>query len=322
MGRPLSLPAGTIAERRKPLSYPRSWQWHLYCWSCGVTIKTWQRLHPAGKYVMVLVWHGPVSLPLSHWQNAKQSGLSGRGWRKKHTHKYTPLYTPFKRTFLWNVWQILYKNLNMQRSFRLAGPQLAVSFFCVWSRMKESRLYWKVFCSGGRVDREWEKKSPSLALLEITTKEGDGGRVEQADCLESNKTKRLRGPRSSSGSSDWFQTIGLGPTRRESFKLLIVGSPSLKISVYSKHISLRSALWPTLIFFKVSRVAARTSRLSFMGLFLSGGDRDFGRAMCLTLKQPVKVERQHCPLFFHHFLLCLFQVGGDWPEMPRKVVLL
>lgn len=34
----------------------------------------------------------------------------------------------------------------------------------------------------------------------------------------------------------------------ESFKLLIVGSPSLKISVYSKHISLRSALWPGLFF--------------------------------------------------------------------------
>lgn len=50
--------------------------------------------------------------------------------------------------------------------------------------------------------REREKKSPSLALLEISTKEGDGGRVEQADCLESNKTRRLRGPGSSSGTSD------------------------------------------------------------------------------------------------------------------------
>lgn len=110
---------------------------------------------------------------------------------------------------------------------------------------------WKALCSGGRGDREGEregeKKSPSLALLEIGTKERDGGRVKQADCLESNKTRRLRGPGSSFGSFDWFQRIGLGPTRRESFKLLIVGSPSLKISVYSKHISLRSWLWPELI---------------------------------------------------------------------------
>ena len=120
---------------------------------------------------------------------------------------------------------------------------------------------WKELCSGGRGDREGErekKKSPSLALLEISTKERDGGRVKQADCLESNKTRRLRGPGSSFGSFDWFQRIGLGPTRRESLKLLIVGSPSLKISVYSKHISLRSWLWPEFIFIKVGRVAAQT----------------------------------------------------------------
>lgn len=121
---------------------------------------------------------------------------------------------------------------------------------------------WKALCSGGRGDRERErgreKKSPSLALLEISTKERDGGRVKQADCLESNKTRRLRGPGSSFGSFDWFQRIGLGPTRRESLKLLIVGSPSLKISVYSKHISLRSWLWPELIFIKVGRIAALT----------------------------------------------------------------
>lgn len=126
---------------------------------------------------------------------------------------------------------------------------------------------WKALCSGGRGDRGRErerrkKKSPSLALLEISTKERDGGRVKQADCLESNKTRRLRGPGSSFGSFDWFQRIGLGPTRRESLKLLIVGSPSLKISVYSKHISLRSWPWPELIFIKVGRVAALTKSVS------------------------------------------------------------
>lgn len=42
----------------------------------------------------------------------------------------------------------------------------------------------------------------------------------------------------------------------ESLKLLIVGSSSLKISVYSKHISLRSGLWPGLFFITADRVAA------------------------------------------------------------------
>lgn len=49
----------------------------------------------------------------------------------------------------------------------------------------------------------------------------------------------------------------------ESFKLLIVGSPSLKISVYSKHISLRSALWPGLFFIAADRAAASAQPGSF-----------------------------------------------------------
>lgn len=48
---------------------------------------------------------------------------------------------------------------------------------------------WKALCSG---DGEWGEKKQ--ALLEITTKGRDGGRVELAWlCLESNKTRRLRG---------------------------------------------------------------------------------------------------------------------------------
>lgn len=54
--------------------------------------------------------------------------------------------------------------------------------------------------TGGETGRE--RKSPSLASLEITTKERDGGRVKRADCLESNKTRRLREPGSSFGSLD------------------------------------------------------------------------------------------------------------------------
>lgn len=42
----------------------------------------------------------------------------------------------------------------------------------------------------------------------------------------------------------------------ESFRLLIVGSPSLKISVYPKHISLRSGRWPGLFFNPADRVVA------------------------------------------------------------------
>lgn len=141
-------------------------------------------------------------------------------------------------------------------------PVLAAGLSCVWSLMKDPLLHEKRFAVvEGEKDREGERvrgrksereeKSPSLALPEITTKERDGGRVKQADCLESNKTRRLRGPGSSFGSFDWFQRIGLGPTRRESLKWLIVGSPSLEISVYSKHISPRHWLWPELIFLKV-----------------------------------------------------------------------
>lgn len=85
-------------------------------------------------------------------------------------------------------------------------PELAVWFFCVWSLMKDPLLHEKrsavVEGEMEKGEREREKKSPSLALLEISTKEGDGGRVKQADCLESNKTRRLRGPGSSFGSFD------------------------------------------------------------------------------------------------------------------------
>lgn len=83
---------------------------------------------------------------------------------------------------------------------------------------------------------EWGRNTPGFA--EISTKGRDGGWVKQADCLESNKTRRLRGPGSSFGTFDWFQRIGMGPSCRASLKLLIVGSSSPKISVYSKHISL------------------------------------------------------------------------------------
>lgn len=113
---------------------------------------------------------------------------------------------------------------------------------------------WTALCSGGREEREWEREKPLLGFAGDQYKRERGGRVKQTDCLESNKTRRLRGAGSSFGSFDWFQRIGLGPTRRESLKLLIVGSPSLKISVYSKHISLRSWLWPELILIKVCRV--------------------------------------------------------------------
>lgn len=49
----------------------------------------------------------------------------------------------------------------------------------------------------------------------------------------------------------------------ESFKLLIVGSPSPKISVYPKHISLRSALRPGLFFITADRAAASARPGSF-----------------------------------------------------------
>lgn len=101
---------------------------------------------------------------------------------------------------------------------------------------------------------EWGRNTPGFA--EISTKGRDGGWVKQADCLESNKTRRLRGPGSSFGTFDWFQRIGMGPSCRASLKLLIVGSPSPKISVYSKHISLRSWLWSKRIFVEVDRVRA------------------------------------------------------------------
>lgn len=67
--------------------------------------------------------------------------------------------------------------------------------------MKSALQWWKgEIGRGGETGRE--RKSPSLASLEITTKERDGGRVKRADCLESNKTRRLREPGSSFGSLD------------------------------------------------------------------------------------------------------------------------
>lgn len=68
--------------------------------------------------------------------------------------------------------------------------------------MKRALQWWKGRQKGAERERETERESPSLALLEIGTKEGDGGRVKQADCLESNKTRRLRRPVSSFGSFD------------------------------------------------------------------------------------------------------------------------
>lgn len=74
--------------------------------------------------------------------------------------------------------------------------------------MKASLLHEKRSAVVERGDRkgvrqaERERKSPSLASLEITTKGSDGGRVKRADCLESNKTRRLREPGSSFGSLD------------------------------------------------------------------------------------------------------------------------
>lgn len=135
---------------------------------------------------------------------------------------------------------------------RRDGPLLAVGLSCVWSLMKDPFLHEK---SSAVVEGEIErgKKAPPWLCWRSVQKR-NGGRVKQADCLESNKTRRLRGPGSSFGSFDWFQRIGLGPTRRESFKLLIVGSPSPKISVYPKHISLRSWMWPQLL--SLSRMAA------------------------------------------------------------------
>lgn len=86
------------------------------------------------------------------------------------------------------------------------GPVFAVWLSCVWSLMKDPLLHEKRSAVvEGEIEGERErrkKKSPSLALLEISTKERDGGRVKQADCLESNKTRRLRGPGSSFGSFD------------------------------------------------------------------------------------------------------------------------
>lgn len=165
--------------------------------------------------------------------------------------------------------------MNMQRRQALEWQSWAGCLVLLRVELDERPSpAWKALCSVGRGDRKGErerKKSPSLALLDISTKERDGGRVKQADCLESNKTRRLRGPGSSFGSFDWFQRIGLGPTHGESFKLLIVGSPSLKISVYSKHISLRSWLWPELIFIEVGRVAALTLRVAVFLIWF--GDR-------------------------------------------------
>lgn len=66
--------------------------------------------------------------------------------------------------------------------------------------MKSTLQWWKGEI--GRGVRQAERESPSLASLEITTKERNGGRVKRADCLESNKTRRLREPGSSFGSLD------------------------------------------------------------------------------------------------------------------------
>lgn len=138
------------------------------------------------------------------------------------------------------------KRMNVQKKSKERdgpwsdGPLLAVGLSCVWSLMKDPLLHEKSSAAvEGEIERERGRKKAPPWLCWRSVQKRDGGRVKQADCLESNKTRRLRGPGSSFGSFDWFQRIGRGPTRRESLKLLIVGSPSPKISVYSKHISLR-----------------------------------------------------------------------------------
>lgn len=52
-----------------------------------------------------------------------------------------------------------------------------------------------------RKKKRGEEKAPSWLCWRSVQKR-DGGRVKQADCLESNKTRRLRGPGSSFGMFD------------------------------------------------------------------------------------------------------------------------
>lgn len=52
------------------------------------------------------------------------------------------------------------------------GPPRAVGLSCVWSLMKDPLLHEKHSAVvEGAIARERERKSPSLALLEISTKE-------------------------------------------------------------------------------------------------------------------------------------------------------
>jgi len=78
---------------------------------------------------------------------------------------------------------------------------LAVGLSCVWSLMKDPLLNEKRSAVvEGEMERERKKAPPWLCWRSVQKR--DGGRVKQADCLESNKTRRLRGPGSSFGSLD------------------------------------------------------------------------------------------------------------------------
>lgn len=79
------------------------------------------------------------------------------------------------------------------------GPLLAVGLCCVWSLMKDPLLHEK---RSAVVEGKGERKKPLLGFAGDQYKRERGGRVKQADCLESNKTRRLRGAGSSFGSFD------------------------------------------------------------------------------------------------------------------------
>lgn len=116
--------------------------------------------------------------------------------------------SPFCVFVFLNAFVVSQDGKKVVRSDRL--EQAVCLFLCVEPDESPSLLHEKHSAVVERGDRkgvrqaqgERERESPSSASLEITTKEGDGGRVNRADCLESNKTRRLREAGSSFGSLD------------------------------------------------------------------------------------------------------------------------
>lgn len=105
----------------------------------------------------------------------------------------------FFALFLWCAKQ-LHCHIKTKKSEGMIGASVSCWTLLRVEPDERPSLEWKALCSsGGDGEREGGKKSAPPWLWWRSVQKRNGGRVKQADCLERNKTRRLRG----SGESLW-----------------------------------------------------------------------------------------------------------------------